>query len=86
MVPKDQSLIEDTENSEIVTPDDSEDSPEERDSELESHGILTFLAWPLGGFFLLATSRYWKFTWKISHIAHNVLGVIVTLITLISSM
>ena len=53
---------------------------------MEGHGYVTFIAWPIFGFLLVATSRYWKRNWQVMHVAHNVIGTAVTLITIISSL
>ena len=52
----------------------------------EDHGWWTLICWFPLGFALLATQRYYKTPWYLMHHCHNLLGLFVTGITLMSSL
>ena len=57
-----------------------------RDDTIETHGWVMWTAWFVCGFLLLATKRYAKKTWFISHLAHAVIGVFVIVGTIVQAL
>ena len=64
--------------------DDVKPFNEARIAAYEAHGWWCLVAWFPIGFMLLATQRYYKTNWLLMHHLHNILGVAVSVITIMT--